>query len=212
MQTSDTLTEITKALINFQSLVPTLGKSAAGYGYNYTPLDDVVKAIRPLMTECGLAFVQFPSSSEQLGVALTTRLLHESGEWMQDTMIIPLPAVGKANEAQAYGAGLTYARRYALTSMLGIVADEDSDGAIQDESPRTTQKPRVAVDNNQRKPTDKMIKKLFAVGYNHYGDEWDEKRAALINSVTGGCSNKTEHLTFEECSKLIDGIEGKMKS
>lgn len=217
MKTSDTLTEIIKAIINFQAQMPTLGKGAQGYGYSYTPLDDVVEAIRPLLSECGLAFVQFPSTADGLGVALTSRLLHKSGEWMEDTMVIPLPAVGKANEAQAYGAGLTYARRYALTSMLGIVADEDSDGSIQNDAPRKTPKPRQAqpengVSDSQRKPTENMIKKLYAVGHNVYGDEWDEKRAALIESVTHGRSNRTDHLTFDECKKLIDGIEAKVKS
>jgi hypothetical protein len=145
-------------------------------------------------------------------VALTTRVMHVTGQWIQDTLIMPLPEMrGAVNVSQQYGAALTYARRYALTSMLGIVADEDVDGATigakKKDTPPSQPKKQSSVSNDQRKPTEKMLKKLFAVGINKYGDGWNDKRAELVKSVTKGRAESSKHLTFAECSKLIDGIE-----
>lgn len=134
MKTSESIKEIATALARFQGKMFTLPKSASGYGYKYTPLDTVLDAIREPLAANDLGFIQLPCAAEPGMVGLTTRLLHVSGEWIEDTMTIPIPKVGKANEAQVYGAALTYARRYALTAMLGIASDEDIDAAVLDRS------------------------------------------------------------------------------
>lgn len=141
MKTSEQINELAASLALFQANMPTLPKDSSGYGYKYTSLDVVVESIRKSLSDNGLAFVQMPSTPPVefgVSVALTTRLMHTSGQWVEDTLVIPVPAVGKANEAQAYGAALTYARRYALTSILGIVADEDVDGNTNQPTPQKT--------------------------------------------------------------------------
>jgi hypothetical protein len=65
----------------------------------------------------GLAFVQTISDG-----VLHTRLLHTSGQWIASEH--PLPMSGKPQEI---GSALTYARRYSLSALLGIAADEDDD-------------------------------------------------------------------------------------
>ena len=57
-------------------------------------------------------------------IEVTTRLIDKSGEWYEDTVQIP---ADRAN-AQGVGSAITYAKRYALSAMLGIVTDEDTDG------------------------------------------------------------------------------------
>lgn len=215
MKTSEQINELAASLTLFQANMPTLPKDSSGYGYKYTSLDVVVEAIRKSLSDNGLSFVQMPSTPPVefgLSVALTTRLMHVSGQWLEDTLVIPLPVVGKANEAQMYGAALTYARRYALTSMLGVVADEDVDGATKQPSPQQKQakpapKTATGVPDLPRKPSEAMLKKLWVSGNAYYGEEWDEKRAALVSSVTKGRSESSKHLTFDECKTLIDGIE-----
>jgi hypothetical protein len=60
-------------------------------------------------------------------MGLTTRLTHaESGQWRASLAVVPLPKA----DPQGYGSCVTYARRYALTAMLGMVAgDDDGEGA-----------------------------------------------------------------------------------
>jgi hypothetical protein len=57
-------------------------------------------------------------------VTLTTTLLHESGEWLSGTM----PVRVAKDDPQGVGSGITYARRYALAALCGVVADADDDG------------------------------------------------------------------------------------
>ncbi len=136
MKTSESIQTLAEALAKFQGAMRTLPKPKKGYGYNYTPLDVVVEAIREPLSKNGLSFIQMPSATDKLSVALTTRLMHSSGEWIEGTMVIPI-VTGKMNDVQKYGSSLTYARRYALTSILGVVADEDADGS--------TEKPRASI-------------------------------------------------------------------
>jgi hypothetical protein len=68
-----------------------------------------------------LAISQFPD-----GNALTTIILHaDSGEWMESSYVMP---VAKQNDPQAMGSAMTYARRYALGSILNLNIDDDDDG------------------------------------------------------------------------------------
>lgn len=129
MKTSESIKELAAALCNVQAaLEPARFNSMNPYFKSkYADLNSVFEACRHLMSDNGLSLVQFPSTAPVeygAAVSLTSRLMHESGEWMEDTMIIPLV---KAT-AQDYGSALTYARRYAVSAIIGIVADEDDDG------------------------------------------------------------------------------------
>jgi hypothetical protein len=215
IKTSETIAELATALMGFQQQMKTLNKDSQGYGYKYISFDAVTDAIREPLAAVGLSYVQMPSIPpvEFTGhIGLTTRLMHISGEWLEDTMIMPIPQVGKANEAQCYGAGLQYARRYALSSMLGIAADEDVDAAPRpparkQEAPKTAPKP----ESNVRMPTEKMRKAFFAYGKEAYGPDWDDKRKKLVLSVTGELSDSSKDLNFEQMSRLIDGIKKKLE-
>lgn len=86
----------------------------------------------------GLAVLQFPT--EHLGVpALRTVLLHESGEMIEDTMLLN----ATKPDPQGQGSAITYARRYALMALLGIAAEDDDGNAASDrkETPRQKQTP-----------------------------------------------------------------------
>jgi hypothetical protein len=120
--------KIIPALIAAQAEFPTIGKDASGYNYKYATLASVVEAVRPTLKEHGLAFAQLVVGSSDL----VTILMHESGQTLTcHTEIVPTTLSGKSSAAQQFGAAITYARRYALTAMLGLASDEDTDGAPQ---------------------------------------------------------------------------------
>ena len=81
----------------------------------------------------------------------------------------------------------------------------------EDQEPKKVKKQQpkkeTAVTDEQRKPSDAMLKKLWASGNAFYGTEWEAKRAELVKAVTKGRTDSSKHLTFDECKKLIDGIE-----
>ena len=66
-----------------------------------------------------------PSPSEAGTLSLTTRLIHESGEWIEDTATMPLPR----HDPQGFGSAMTYCRRYALAAAVGVYQDDDDANA-----------------------------------------------------------------------------------
>jgi len=115
---------IYKALANFQQECPTILKDTQGYGYTYADLPDIYKVIMPLLKSNGLGFTQILKDK-----GLETTLFHiESGEVITGYVEIPTNvSLAKMNEYQVMGSAYTYYRRYALSSMLGIVTDKDTD-------------------------------------------------------------------------------------
>lgn len=114
-------------------------KTRAGgtYTFTYATLDAIVAAVRPALSANGLVLVQSVvyeeithSTADGIRIEreelLETRLIHSSGEWFSNTT--PVLISDGENSAQAYGSGITYARRYGITQLLCIVADEDDDG------------------------------------------------------------------------------------
>jgi hypothetical protein len=113
-----------KALAEFQQEVPVIHKATQGYGYTFADLPKIFSVINPLLKKHGLGFTQLIENEN-----LTTILFHvESGETIESKMaLLKDVALKGMNEFQVYGSQLTYFRRYALSSILGIVTDKDTD-------------------------------------------------------------------------------------
>lgn len=134
MKTSEKTIEIIKGLGSFQKDCPTIAKNAKGYGYKYASFDSILDTVKPLLLKNGIVFTQTVGMCEH-GNTLTTRLTHVSGEYIEDTMVLPKLAEQKnMNAVQSMGAVITYVKRYQLSAMLGIATDEDSDGIQQNQT------------------------------------------------------------------------------
>jgi hypothetical protein len=105
-----------------EAKIPT--KTGASYGYRYADLADALSMVRPILAKHGLVVMQNASNPDSDTVAITTMLLHSSGEWM---MFSPL-VLPNGRTAQETGSAITYGRRYSLLAVLGLAA-EDDDGA-----------------------------------------------------------------------------------
>jgi hypothetical protein len=112
-----------KSLSNFQSECPVIHKDTKGHNYTYADLTQIHSIINPILRKHGLCIVQ-PLDNE----GIKTILFHvESGESLESFTIIPKIKLGIMNEYQSFGSGVTYYRRYALASMLGLITDKDLD-------------------------------------------------------------------------------------
>lgn len=112
----------------------------------YADLGAVIETARPVLAKNGLAFTQMVNSeADYLGV--TTVLMHASGEFIASNVLLPLGEERGKSLAQVAGSVVTYLRRYALASMLGLYADEDSDGQ-QHQLERKPEPARVRVDTH----------------------------------------------------------------
>lgn len=115
-----------QALSDFQAECPAINKGAKGYGYKYADLPSIMDVIQPLLRKHKLVLLQ-----PLLDRSVTTKLVHiPSGESQTSSIDIPDGVMLKGmNQFQSDGSAITYYRRYALSSMLGIVVDEDTDAA-----------------------------------------------------------------------------------
>lgn len=130
MRTSESLAGIATALSKAQGEMPAAVRDAENTHLRnrYATLGSVISTASPILARHGLSFIQMPSEAESGFMALTTRILHESGEWIEDTMRVAVP-VSKLSEVQAAGSMLTFLRRYALSAALGIMThDDDGNG------------------------------------------------------------------------------------
>jgi hypothetical protein len=172
-----------KALAGFQQECPVLLKDTSGYGYKYVDLPKIIHTINPLMKKHGLGFTQKTGTNpETNNPSLTTMLFHiSSGEYDSSTVDIPFVEMKGQNAYQSFGSGLTYFRRYALTSALGIVSDKDIDAygeqVTTTEAPKIIKTPRhVKVDIGENEWDEVLLK---VKGRLDRGDKWDDVIKAL---------------------------------
>ena len=134
MNQSESIAKLSAALVKAQAEMSGAVKDSANpfFKSSYADLNSVIKAIKEPFAKHGLAYTQFPITGDN-GIGVTTRLIHESGEWIECGFFLPLTK----HDPQAAGSAITYARRYALQAMAGIPAvDDDAEGAMN-----RTQKP-----------------------------------------------------------------------
>ena len=129
------LINIFRALAGFQQECPVIHKGTTGYGYTYADLPQILEVINPLLKKHGLGFTQMLE-----GTGLKTIIFHwDSGEYLESYCEIPSTSLKGMNDFQAIGSGITYFRRYCLSSSLGVVTDKDTDAAGEKEKPHFKQ-------------------------------------------------------------------------
>ena len=99
-------------------------RAGSKYKFRYATFDAIVESVRGPLTTAGIAFLQSAELDES-NVTVETMLLHKSGQWISSTIGAHLdPGAGP----QGLGSLISYLKRYALSAILGVVADEDDDG------------------------------------------------------------------------------------
>lgn len=188
------------ALLEAQKDAPGLQRDAINphFRSNYVSLDSLVAVVLPILNKHGIVVMQTPTISDGRP-ALRTKLIHAaSGESEEDTMLLEL----EKDTPQGQGSAITYARRYSLMSMLGLVADVDDDGNAA--TPQNgTPKPAAAEPNFTFDPAQerseaqaKMLHRLVKV-LGEAGKISEPQFVAACRSL------KTEGTTTAECIAQI---------
>jgi ERF superfamily len=126
------------AMADFQNACPAIRKtltariqtSRSQYSYRYAPLDEILSVVQPVMGPLGLS-IAWRSRVEPDRVIVSCRVAHALGH-VEDSGEVAMPIVTSdpgigATPPQRVGIALTYARRYALMSVLGIAPEDDDD-------------------------------------------------------------------------------------
>ena len=170
--------EFCERLIKVMGEIPTLPKSVQGYGYKYCDLDTIFTVIKPILKENGMGFIQKVTTQvngAEVQTGVETTLFDIDGN--AETSFTPLPEtkLKNGNEAQNMGASITYIKRYAISSILGISADEDTDGVILQKKP--TEKDLFTPQMNN---VDKLKTLL-----NKYGAKLEKNKPLIEDALNG---------------------------
>ena len=149
LQQTEDIQELAKALLEFHKLLSntSLKKDSKNphLRNEYLSLDNILQTVRPLLNECGLVVTQ-----DLAGDYLVSTIMHTSGQMRVSSMPFhAMDANRGTNKLQAIGGGITYARRYAISSILSINVDVDDDGNSFQGNPQPKKKAKKKINKQQ---------------------------------------------------------------
>lgn len=224
MRQSDSIANLATALCAAQAEMPAAPKDAKNdhLRNKYATLGSIISTVQPILARHGLSYAQMPTESQPGYMALTTRLMHSSGEWIEATMTAAVPQ-SKLSEIQAAGSVISYMRRYALSAALGVMTDDD-DGAAASRPPQKAQ-PQPARTQSRPAPTQaqqdappqgadpvlnsKQAESLHArLGMALKGTDWDgQDDKAFAADVLGFKISSFTELKLSEARQLSEAAE-----
>jgi ERF superfamily len=204
-QSSETIGAIATALAKAQAelvnpektLTATIVARNGERTFRYASLASGLDLIRKCLGQHEIAVVQ-STAVDQGRIMLTTRLVHASGEWLSSLWPVCL---GAEASAHMKGAALTYARRYALFTLVGIAGKDDLDAPeiVQPPEPPHTEQPGARKPNNgsMRSPLqptltpdqlaplrDRLVQEISAIDTADALALWAHRSLKLKNTLT----------------------------
>ncbi len=219
---SPTIGALAAALAKAQLQMETAKKDAQNpHLHNrYADLSSCWAACRKPLGDNGLAVAQLTESVSAGAIKIKTLLLHESGEWVRSELTVPCAASKGINVAQAMGSAISYGRRYALSALVGISADDDDGSASSSPQASQYQQPsrqppksqpfrQQAPAQQQQRPggneaTPAQIKAIHTVCGKKKLDVLDYASRVLKRFV-----GSQEEITKAEAGQIIDALNGK---
>lgn len=178
------------------------------YKRPYADFTSVMEACRIPLSENGLSVLQYCETiNNQLN--LVTMIAHVSGQWIKSY----LPLMFKGDKCQELGASMTYMKRYGLSAMLGIVADDDDDDGEADAAKsKNSHEPRVshqeAVNKMPAKISAKQLQDLKKLD-DKMDKDWKDKLRNWVNTTYG--ANSFDDLTVDIYPKVYQRWENGVK-
>ena len=217
MKQSESIAKLAAALVKAQAEMGGAVKDSSNpfFKSKYADLTSVVRAVKEPFAKHGLAYTQLPIR-EDSAVGVVTRLIHESGEWLEAEYTLPMVK----NDPQAAGSAITYARRYALQALAGIpTADDDAESAMLrgEVAPDPMQQHLEAVANNLTAITyikEALSREEYETAYEAFQEISEADRHALWMAPTkGGKAWTTKEIAqfksneWGAARKVFNGLE-----
>lgn len=147
MKTSDNIELISAALVAMQGEAQHANFDSKNphFKSKYASLAEVIDTVKPILAKHELAVIQLPGYREGIGHVLCTRILHKSGQWIEEEMKLnPIK-----DDPQGLGSSLTYSRRYSIPGVAMIASEDDDDGNAASHGPNVTPIQAKAVTKEQ---------------------------------------------------------------
>lgn len=185
MRTSEQIDQLAAALAQAQAGIDGAERNSTNphLKNRYADLSAVWDACKPVLAQHNLSVIQLPGMLVDGCLTLTTRLLHGSGQWLEETMQMPLPK----NSPQDYGSALTYSRRYALSSLLGVCPADDDGNAASGTRPRQEKAAAPPAETRRPAPEPPAPRQPHpaaaqAVQNAESGPSWSTAREAMVTA------------------------------
>lgn len=198
MNHSETISKIAAALCKVQGNLSGAKKDSKNpyFKSNYADLESVWDACRQLLHENELAVTQTTSMIEEKPYLITT-LIHSSGEWINSILPLYLPRF----DSQTLGSALTYARRYALAAIVGVVQTDDDGNAATRPDKAQNMNYGPGPDKDELTLAEKTHLEMFI-----------EKSPALAEKIQKKLKlNDLKQMKKEDYERLIDFMNQKEK-
>lgn len=146
MRHSEQINELAAALAKAQASMRNAPKNAQNphLKNRYADLSSVRDTVIGPLTAQGIAVVQAFRAADPGCVLMVTTLIHLSGQWISSEISMPLPDSGKQNPAQVMGSVISYLRRYSLSAICGISADDDDAEAVRTPTAQAEPEDKIA--------------------------------------------------------------------
>ena len=140
---SEKIENLAVALSKAQAAIENVSKDKQGYGYKYADLASCLAALKKPLADNGLSVSQLVNQDKDGKQLLVTLLIHESGQWLKSIFALENVVMKQCNSLQQMGAGITYARRYALSAIVGLTQEDDdaqtvSKASVEEKVPSLT--------------------------------------------------------------------------
>lgn len=216
--------ELASALASAQAELSPAAKNAQNphLKNRYADIAAVYEAIRETLPKHGLSVSQIIMPHESKA-RVRTLLMHKSGQWLASECLMPLDRNGGP---QGMGSAITYARRYSLSAIVGVVSEDDDDAEAaqprrqqqaQPQQRREPAQPRRPEPVRQAAPksqgdgqvdmiTDAQVKMMMAL-FNKCGMDVREVRLERVREIVGRNVTTCSELTKDEASAIIDVLQ-----
>lgn len=192
MNKSEQIGELTKALAKCQAEVQGAIKDSTNpfFKSSYANLESCWAALKDPLSKNGLAVTQTMGYRPECGPTLFTTLLHESGQWISGEQ----PICPKSNTPQEVGSAISYARRYGLSAITGLIQVDDDGEAAEGRGDKkgTNSKSQEKPSENSSAPSGATTVGLIS-----------EKQAARLHAIKAKVG-----MPDIELKKLVKGIGG----
>ena len=193
MRTSESIDKLIDALSQAQGEISTVAfnKTNPHFKSRYADLSSIRDACKAPLSKHGLAILQSPGFCDGR-VSLLTRIAHKSGQWVESELTFR----PRDDTPQSIGSCITYGRRYAIISLLAIVADEDDDanGAQIDDPKKNAQKGSHGI---YQKPTPQAVPRIVSGNSSEAGKPVDSQVSdARVQGLGFDPKNEVHYASF----------------
>lgn len=190
MRTSEQINELAAALAKAQAEMKNakLNKVNPHFKSRYADLAEIRDTVTPALAKNGIAVTHGMDAAEGNGLVVVTRLIHASGQWIESRFPIAY------DKPQTMGSAITYGRRYNLSAIANIAADDDDDANAANDKPAPAPhaKPEAMPSVNgtpgaskagSRAAYEKMIASIRNAATLKALDEWYKANVAEIDKL-----------------------------